>query len=82
MSHAHTVPKGWTRGEPLEVTEQRRQEWDGHTNRYETACQRFRVGRPLSGLCPVGQGPAMDDIAYILFDGQADLNAFLKWWNE
>lgn len=82
MSHAHTVPKGWTKGEELEITSLERQEWSDYTNQLETRNKdRWRVGQRLSGLCPVGS-IAVDDIAYILFDSRADLDAFLKWWNE
>lgn len=82
MSHPHTVPQGWTRGEPVEIKALEREEWLSWAGRYETISKdRWRVGRKLSGLCPVGS-IAMDDIAFILFDSRADLDAWLKWWKD
>jgi hypothetical protein len=82
VSHPHTVPKGWTRGEPLEITPLERQMWSECSERYETVNKdRWRVGQRLSGLCPVGS-IALDDIAFILFDNRAALDAWLKWWKE
>lgn len=82
MSHKHEVPKGWTKGEELEITSLERKEWSAYGNEYVTHNpDRWRVGQRLSGLCPVGS-IAADDVAYILFDSRTDLDAFLKWWNE
>ena len=71
MSYPHQVPKGWVKGERLQV--------------YGTGPRYGLTVAPSSSFSEFEkrlEAMEPDGFAIITFDSKNDLDAFLKWWNE
>jgi hypothetical protein len=66
MSHPHTVPHGWEKGEPLTG-------WENGT--------RWVLTQASPTVLEIGKITA-DDVGQIMFDSKDDMVAFLRWWHE
>lgn len=66
VSYGRTVPKGWTRGEPLQA--------------YGTR-PRYALCRDITPD-PGSAGVPMDEEFMITFDSHEDVTEWLKWWRS